>query len=222
MQPDESMAEREDVAKERSRGISKAGILTVLLALFILLAAGYLYLSHSSAPSQPPGAGLHSGINATGTTAGKLNLTNNSVANSSAAFSNQCSSDAQCPADYYCSNYNVCIKNTCGDGVCSAEEKASNSCAIDCGCPGGEIVNAYLNACQAPPNISNAYAANATEVYLRANNMTGTILAINESYFGNQSAKLVSVSCSVSANSLPCMIFFFVGDNGIISVLHST
>lgn len=125
-----------------------------------------------------------------------------------------CTSDNQCPTGDYCTSYGACLASTCGNGVCTTQERQSNSCPIDCGCPNGYILNRYSDTCQAQITISNSTMIDYVDAYLRNNSITGHITSINNTYYGNQSVKEVVVNCQVNATSYPCQIIFYFNESG--------
>jgi hypothetical protein len=128
-----------------------------------------------------------------------------------------------CQAGYYCSSYGACIKAYCGDGICTTQERANNSCPIDCGCGSGYILNKYTNQCQKPINVSTQIITGYIDKYLNQNNVTGSITAINNTYYGNSTVKEVIVNCQLNQTSYPCQIIFYFNQNGTaINVIRTT
>ena len=134
-----------------------------------------------------------------------------------------CTSDSQCPSGSYCSNFGACLVSTCGDGICTSQEKQNGSCPIDCGCSSGYIVNKYLNVCQAPVNVSASVMRTYISNYLKNNSITGTITAFNNTYYGNRTVEEAFVNCQVNATSYPCQVIFYFNQNGaIINVIRTS
>jgi hypothetical protein len=135
----------------------------------------------------------------------------------------ECTTSSQCAAGDYCSSYGACLKAYCGDGVCTAGERANNSCAIDCGCGSGQVLNRYNDQCQAPINVSTQIITNYIDNYLSENNVTGHITAINNSYEGNYTIKEAIVDCQTNSTSYPCQIVFYFNQSGnVINVIRTS
>lgn len=133
-----------------------------------------------------------------------------------------CTSNNQCQNGSYCSSYEVCIKNVCGDGVCLVPENQSN-CPIDCGCPSGQVLNEYLNRCQTAvtlsPSTINAIVGN----WLTYNAINGTITGISDTYYENQTVKSVTVNCAPPNSKYPCQLVFYINYQAqIINVTSTT
>lgn len=134
-----------------------------------------------------------------------------------------CTSDSQCASGSYCSSFGACLVSTCGDGICTSQEKQSGSCPIDCGCSSGYIVNRYSNMCQAPVNVSSSVMSNYIANYLKNNSVTGTITSFNNTYYGNKTVEEAFVNCQVNATSYPCQIIFYFNQNGtVINVIRTS
>lgn len=137
--------------------------------------------------------------------------------------SNQCATNSQCSAGYYCSSFNTCVKDYCGDGVCTPQKQQSNSCPIDCGCPSGEVLNKYSGTCQQSLTINATTITNIVKNYLKQNNINGTITAIKDSYYGSQAVKEADVNCQTNQSKYPCGIIFYINSNGnIINVTRTS
>ncbi len=144
-------------------------------------------------------------------------LTNTNLNNQSSSSQPILSCTAtSCQSGYYCSSYGACLKAYCGDAICTAQERANNSCAIDCGCTNGYVVNRYTNQCQAPANVSNSTITAEVNAWLKQMNTTGTITNITNTYYGNQSVKQANVNCAPQNATYPCQIVFYVNNSGKI------
>jgi len=128
----------------------------------------------------------------------------------------KCISDNQCSSDSYCSSFGVCLKNVCGDGVCPLIEKQENSCAIDCGCPTGEVLNKHTGTCQPIVAVSSDTVTNSINDYLTKNNMTGKIVSVTDSYYINQTTKEAVVTCQIENSTYPCQIIIYLDNTGSI------
>jgi hypothetical protein len=135
----------------------------------------------------------------------------------------ECTTSSQCSAGDYCSSYGACLRAYCGDGVCTAQERANNSCAIDCGCGSGQVLNKYTNQCQSPINVSTETITTYIDSYLSQNNVTGHITSINNTYYGNYSVKEAVVDCQTNTTSYPCQIIFYFNQTGnVINVIRTS
>jgi len=125
-----------------------------------------------------------------------------------------------CQTGYYCSSFGACLKSVCGDGICSTQEKANNSCPIDCGCGSGYVLNKYTNQCQMSLTISNANITTVVDNYLHQNKINGTITNITNGYYGSQSVKEVFVNCALPNVNFPCQMTFYI--NSTIQIINVT
>ncbi len=130
--------------------------------------------------------------------------------------SHKCAADSDCSTGSYCSGFGACLKDTCGDGTCSAEEKSKNSCPTDCGCTQGEILNKHTNQCQPTIVISSDLVTTTANTYLSQNNITGKIVSTVDTYYGNQALKEVVVDCAIQGDKYPCQIILYVDSSGKI------
>lgn len=133
-----------------------------------------------------------------------------------------CTSDAQCSSGSYCSSFGGCLVSTCGDGVCSSQERQAGSCPIDCGCTSGQVLNKHTNQCQQPVNVSTQIITTYIDSYLNKNNLTGSITSIDNSYYGNSTVKEAIVNCQLNQTSYPCQIIFYFNQTGnVINVIRT-
>lgn len=151
-----------------------------------------------------------------------INSTNGQSAHNNTKTVVSCTANS-CQTGYYCSSYGACLKAFCGDGICTAQERANNSCPIDCGCSSGQVLNKHLNECQQNLSVSNAAIDTAVDNYLQQNSINGTIINITNGYYGNQAVKIASVNCAAPSSKYPCQIVFYVNSNAqIINETYTT
>jgi len=129
---------------------------------------------------------------------------------------NNCVKDCVCEVGKYCSSIGICKIEVCGNGVCSKDEKLSDSCCEDCGCKENEICNKVTQKCQIKSTISEEDVRNITSNYLQENNIEGQIINIIDAYYKEQTIKQVSIDCGTSEIPYPCQITLFIDDFGKI------
>ena len=189
---------KEEIIKKPFNFIPIVAVICIVIVVGII----YFYLR----PSNPSTSILNSSSHA---------AVNNSV------FTPECTTTSQCASGDYCNNIGICTKISCGDGVCSPSERQSNSCAIDCGCSGGTVLNSHTNQCQAPINVSTQLITQAVENYLKTNSINGTISSMNNTYYGNQTVKEAVVNCQAPKGSV-CQIIFYLNSNATIIQIFQT
>lgn len=193
VQHKEKVLEKKKVEKTPT-GKLHWGIYALIVVIIVIIGSlAYVYLHFS-------------------TNVGSPNNKNSSYKNTS----NQCTTSSQCSAGSYCSSFGACVKDYCGDGVCTPQKQQSNSCPIDCGCPSGEVLNKYTGTCQQPPSLNSTTIMDIVDNYLKQNNINGTITAIKNSYYGNQAVKEADVNCQTNQSKYPCGIIFYLNSNGTI------
>lgn len=134
-----------------------------------------------------------------------------------------CTSSSQCSAGDYCSNFGACLPATCGDGICTTQERQSNSCPIDCGCGAGTVLNRHLDECQPSINVSQSTITAYISKWLTQNNETGSITSINDTYYSNQTVEEAVVNCQLTNQTYPCSIVFYFNQTGnVINVIRSS
>lgn len=188
IQNKEEISEKKKVEKPISEKLHWGIYVLIVVIIAIIGSLAYLYL-HSS--------------------------TNLSTLNSK-NLSNQCTSSSQCSAGSYCSSFGACVKDYCGDGICTPQKQQSNSCPIDCGCPSGEVLNKYSGTCQQSLTINSTTIMRIVYNYLTQNNINGTITTIKDSYYGSQVVKEADVNCQTNQSKYPCGIVFYINSNGTI------
>ena len=142
--------------------------------------------------------------------------------NSSSTYSPQCTNDSQCSQGSYCSSFGACLRLTCGDGICTSQERQSGSCPVDCGCAQGQVLNKYLNQCQTSVVLSQTIINNVVNSWLSHNAINGTITATSDSYYGGQTIKLVTVNCAPPKALFPCQMTFYINYQAQIVNVTST
>ncbi len=140
----------------------------------------------------------------------------------SSTYSPQCTNDSQCSQGSYCSSFGACLRSTCGDGICTSQERQSSSCPVDCGCAQGQVLNKYLNQCQTSLVLSQTAINNLVNNWLSHNAINGTITTTNDAYYGNQTVKLVNVNCAPPNAQYPCQMTFYINYQAQIVNVTST
>ena len=127
---------------------------------------------------------------------------------------NSCFQDCACLEDQYCNDYGICSYEICGDEICSESE--INLCCEDCGCPEDKICNKYNQECQEKATLSEAQTTAIANNYLQENKIQGTIVYIEDDYYGDEIIKFVLIDCGSDEFDFPCNIMLYIDNNGII------
>lgn len=127
---------------------------------------------------------------------------------------NNCIKDCGCKSGESCQDNGICLSQVCGDDICSASEKNSQSCCQDCGCPNDLICNKVNQQCQEKSPISEDNILRIAEDYLSNNSINGKVVGIQDTYYKEQTVKQVTIDCRTITYPMICKIILFIDNNG--------
>ena len=129
---------------------------------------------------------------------------------------NTCPQDCSCLSGTYCSKEGICRASVCGDGICTNDKKVSGNCCEDCGCKSNNVCNKITHTCQDTISVNKSLIDSGVENYLKEKNINGKIIKINDTYYGQNPIKVVTLDCSQENSSYPCSIILFIDTEGKI------
>ncbi len=129
---------------------------------------------------------------------------------------NRCAKDCSCKNGEYCSDVGICLKETCGDEICSNSEKQASSCCEDCSCANEKICNKVTQKCIEKTALTDTEVRTIAEDYLKKNSISGKITNLIDTYYKEQAVKQVTIDCMQEGSEYPCQMILYIDNRGSI------
>jgi hypothetical protein len=136
-----------------------------------------------------------------------------------------CPQDCGCQNDSFCASDGTCtLRESCGDGACTAKENSDGNCCVDCGCSSDGVCNAFTGACTAPVKISDRDLNDTlSSTFKRYGMPAEALVEVRDSYYEDYAVKEIVFNCDMYGEyDFPCRIVLVVdGEGDIIAEYHT-